>query len=101
MLIDPLWLIASGRHFLLTGEPIGVEEAKALGVVAEIHPQDKLMDRAREIAAGLAAKHRAMLRGSRAAFVQHIKRRMLDDLGLGLQLEAMAATAVMYDMTRK
>jgi hypothetical protein len=30
-----------------------------------------------------------MLRYTRVAFVQHIKRRMLDDLGYGLQLEAM------------
>ncbi|RYD91000.1 MAG: enoyl-CoA hydratase/isomerase family protein, partial [Sphingomonadales bacterium] len=89
-----------GRHFLLSGEAIDAQEAKRLGVVAEVLPRDQLMDRAREIARGLAAQHRTMLRGSRAAFVQHIKRRMLDDLGYGLQLEANAAMALMHDMAK-
>jgi hypothetical protein len=33
------------------------------------------------------------LRYTRSAFARHINRCMLDDLGYGLQLEAMAATA--------
>lgn len=78
-----------GRHFLLTGNEIGAEEAKALGIVAEVLPRDQLMVRAREIARELAAKPVGMLRGTRASFVQHIKRRMLDDLSLGLLYEGM------------
>jgi len=84
-----------GRHFLLTGAEIGAAEAKDLGIVAEVHPADRLLERAREIARELAAKPRMMTRYSRVALVQHIKRRMIDDLGYGLQLEAMAATASM------
>jgi enoyl-CoA hydratase/carnithine racemase len=84
-----------GRHFLLTGAEISAEEAKALGFVAEILPRERLMARAREIARELAAKPTGMLRGSRAAFVQHIKRRMLDDLGYGLQLEGLGVLAMM------
>lgn len=83
-----------GRHFLYTGCEITAEEARDLGVVAEVHPADKLLDRAREIAHELAQRPRMQLRYSRVAFVQHIKRRMLDDLGYGLQLEAMASTFV-------
>jgi enoyl-CoA hydratase/carnithine racemase len=56
------------RHFLLTGEEIGAEEAKRLGFVA---------------------KPQLMLRFTRVAMTQHIKRRMLDDLGYGLMLEGM------------
>ena len=84
-----------GRHFLLTGAEIGAAEAKDLGIVAEVHPADRLLERAGEIARELAAKPRMMTRYSRVALVQHIKRRMIDDLGYGLQLEAMAATASM------
>ena len=89
-----------GRHFLLTGEPIDAQEAKRLGFVAEIHPRDKLMERAREIARGLAKQHRTMLRSTRVVFTQHIKRRMLDDLGYGLQLEAISAMSLMHDMAK-
>jgi len=81
-----------GRHFLLTGTEIGARQAMDLGFVAEVHPADTVLDRAREIARDLAGRSRMQLRYTRVAFVQHIKRRMLDDLGYGLQLEAMAAT---------
>ena len=89
-----------GRHFLLTGDEIDAREAKRLGFVAEIHPRETLMDRARELAHGLAKQHRTMLRSSRVAFTQHIKRRMLDDLGYGLQLEAISAMSLMHDMMK-
>jgi enoyl-CoA hydratase/carnithine racemase len=78
-----------GRHFLLTGDEISASEAKALGFVAEVLPRDQLLDRAWEVARGLLAKHDLTLRFTRAAFTQHIKRRMLDDLGYGLMLEGM------------
>jgi enoyl-CoA hydratase/carnithine racemase len=90
-----------GRHFLLTGEEINAQEAKALGFVAEVLPRERLMDRAREIARGLAGRSTLTLRGARAAFVQHIKRRMLDDLGYGLQLEGMGALAMMQAAQNK
>jgi len=86
-----------GRHFLITGDEISASEAKDLGFVAEVHPADKVLDRAREIARDLAGRSRMQLRYTRVAFVQHIKRRMLDDLGYGLQLEAMAATHSMQE----
>jgi enoyl-CoA hydratase/carnithine racemase len=89
-----------GRHFLLTGEPIGAEEAKRLGFVAEVLPREKLMDRARELARSIAKQHRTMVRSTRVAFTQHIKRRMLDDLGYGLQLEAISAMSLMHDMMK-
>lgn len=41
------------RDLLLTGRIIGAEEARALGLVNEVVPQEKLMDRARELAAQL------------------------------------------------
>jgi enoyl-CoA hydratase/carnithine racemase len=79
-----------GRQFLLMGEEISAQEAKSLGFVAEVVPHDRVQDRAWELAAGLAAKPAMMLRYTRVAFTQHIKRRMNDDLGYGLMLEGMA-----------
>jgi enoyl-CoA hydratase/carnithine racemase len=89
-----------GRHFLLTGEEISAHEGKALGFVAEVLPRERLLDRARQIAGELTAKPTLMLRNTRAAFTQHIKRRMLDELGYGLTLEGIAALAMQAE-TRK
>src|SRR5690606_7390112 len=86
-----------GRHFLLTGEEISASEARQLGFVAQVLPADKLRDRAWELAAQLARKPTLMLRNTRVAFVQHLKRRMLDDLGYGLMLEGMGV----LDLNRK
>jgi enoyl-CoA hydratase/carnithine racemase len=83
------------RHFLLTGAEISAEEALRLGFVAEVVPHSQVMDRARAIARELAAKNPQMLRFSRVAMTQHIKRRMLDDLGYGLMLEGMGVMSLM------
>jgi enoyl-CoA hydratase/carnithine racemase len=77
------------RHFLLTGNEIPADEAKMLGFVAEVVPQDRALARAWEVARDLAAKPTLMLRYSRVSMVQRIKRHMLDDLGYGLMLEGM------------
>jgi enoyl-CoA hydratase/carnithine racemase len=77
------------RHFLLTGEEISAEEGKRLGFVAEVVPHERVRDRAWEVARELLAKPPLMLKYTRAATMQHIKRRMLDDLGYGLMLEGM------------
>jgi enoyl-CoA hydratase/carnithine racemase len=83
------------RHFLLTGAEISAQEALRLGFVAEVVPHGQVMDRAREIARALVTKNPQMLRFSRVAMTQHIKRRMLDDLGYGLMLEGMGIMSLM------
>jgi enoyl-CoA hydratase/carnithine racemase len=79
-----------GRYFLLTGQEIGAEEAKTLGVVSEVLPPDELMPRARALAALLSAKSDLTLRYTRVALVQHLRRTILQDLGYGLALEGLA-----------
>jgi enoyl-CoA hydratase/carnithine racemase len=79
------------RYFLLTGQEIGASEALGLGFVHEVLPPERLMDRARELAADLASKTTLNLRGTRAAIVHDIRRRFVDQLGFGLALEARAA----------
>jgi len=78
-----------GRHFLLTGAEISAQEAQQLGFVAEVVPHGQVLARAREVARDLIRHNPQMLRFSRMALTQHIKRRMLDDLGFGLMLEGM------------
>lgn len=78
-----------GRHFILSGNAIDAHEALNLGFVAEVLPREQLMARAREIATELAAKPIGMLRSTRGVMVQHLKKRLLDELGPGLSLEAL------------
>lgn len=79
-----------GRYFLLTGEQIDAHEARALGLVGEVHPGDKVLARAWELAAQIAARPARARRYARIALTQHIKKRMLDELGYGLTLEGAA-----------
>lgn len=79
-----------GRYFLLTGQEINADEAKALGVVAEVLAPQDLMPRARTLARQLAEKSDLTLRYTRVALVQHLRRTVLQDLGYGLALEGLA-----------
>ncbi len=79
-----------GRYFLLTGEHIGAEEAKRLGVVGEVLEPGALMTRARELAVGFARKPMALLRYTRSLLVRELRRRMFDELASGLAHEALA-----------
>ena len=87
-----------GRYFLLMGEELGAAEALARGVVGEVHPQGKVLDRALEIAASLAAKTDLALRYSRVVLTQRYKRLMQEGLSLGLGLEALAAIDLLSGM---
>ena len=79
-----------GRYFLLTGERLGADEAKRLGVVGEVLPAERLMPRARELATQLAKLPTPMLRHTRAVLVRDLRRRMQDELASGLAHEALA-----------
>lgn len=79
-----------GRYFLLTGERIGAQEARQIGVVGEVLAADALMPRARELAAQLAKLQTPMLRYTRSLLVRDLRRRLNDELAAGLAHEALA-----------
>lgn len=79
-----------GRYFLLTGERIGAEEARRIGVVGEVLAPDALMPRARELAAQLAGLPLPLLRHTRMLLTKDLRRRMFDELHSGLAHEALA-----------
>jgi enoyl-CoA hydratase/carnithine racemase len=80
-----------GRYFLLTGQEIHAEEARQLGIVGEILPPDQLLPRAYELAGQLAKLNPVLLRNTRHVLTRPLKRAMLDDLHLGLSVEALAS----------
>ncbi len=79
-----------GRYFLLTGQTLSAQEARDLGVVAEVLPGDQLLPRALELARQLSEKSTLALRYSRVAMTLQIKRQMQDMLGYGLALEGLS-----------
>jgi enoyl-CoA hydratase/carnithine racemase len=83
--------INRARHFLMTGQRLTAQRACDLGVVAEVLPAEKLLDRAWDLAADLERKPAAALRNTRLALTHPIKKRLLEELDHGLALESVAA----------
>jgi len=79
-----------GRYFLLTGQTLSAQEAKDLGLVAEVLPQDQVVARAWEHAEALAQKPTLLLRYTRLMFTEYLRKRMQDLLGYGLAMEGLA-----------
>jgi enoyl-CoA hydratase/carnithine racemase len=79
-----------GRYFLMMGEQIPAAEAKAIGIVGEVLPKERLLPRAWEIARMLKQKPLRVLRNTRIALTQRMKRSLVDELGYGLLLEGNA-----------
>jgi enoyl-CoA hydratase/carnithine racemase len=79
-----------GRAFLLTGEKISAADAKAAGLIAEMHPREQLVERARELAARLAKRPALVTRHTRILFTRQFLSVLERDLGYGLALEALA-----------
>jgi len=74
---------AKAKELCMTGSQISAEEAKAIGLVAQVHPQDALMQKTMEMAKKLAGKGRVALR----AVKETIDRGVEADLKTGCALE--------------
>jgi enoyl-CoA hydratase/carnithine racemase len=78
------------RYFMLTGQIIGAQEAKDLGLVSEVMPRDKLLARAWEHAEKLAKKNDLLLRYTRVVLTQPLRNWMERDVMYHLGMEALA-----------
>jgi enoyl-CoA hydratase/carnithine racemase len=74
----------------MTGQTLDAREAHRLGLVAEVLPPERLMARARELAAELARKPTLLLRYTRLLFTEYLRRQMHELLGYGLAMESLA-----------
>ena len=83
-----------GRYFLLTRQELDAATAKEWGVVNEIVPKPALMDRARAIAATLAALPALTTHLTRVALTQRLRRLIEEGVGYGLALEGISAAQV-------
>jgi enoyl-CoA hydratase/carnithine racemase len=96
--IHSLWpeVIGSirGRTFVLTQQVLSAEEARALGVISEIVPRDRLLTRAREIAGRIAKLPPLTASYTRVALTQKLRRIVDESVGYGLALEGISAADV-------
>jgi enoyl-CoA hydratase/carnithine racemase len=80
-----------GRYFLYTGQTIDAAEALNLGLVGEVVPQDKLLERAWDIAENLfMTRDRIQRRLTRAVFIQPWRELFTRELAFGQGFESWA-----------
>lgn len=92
--VHVIWPMLMGpnraRYFLLTGQKIFADEAQDLGLVAEIVEEDRIMDRAWELARYLNRRDRLVLRYSRQLMTYRFKKNLMEELGMGIALTGIA-----------
>ena len=87
------------KWFLLTGETITAQQMLDMGIVGEVVPDDKLLDRAWELARNIFMKRsRAHRRMTRALLVQPWREKLIRELPMGMAMECWA-THVYWPMT--
>jgi enoyl-CoA hydratase/carnithine racemase len=78
------------RYLMLMGQVLGAQEAKSLGLVAELMPREKLVPRAWEIAAQLAKKPDMLLRYTRAVLTHPLRKALEDGMQYYLAMETLS-----------
>jgi enoyl-CoA hydratase/carnithine racemase len=80
-----------GRYFLLTGQRIEAQEALTLGLVGEVLPAERLLDRAWELAERVfMSKNRIQRRLTRSLLISPWRELFVKELGSGLAHESLA-----------
>ncbi|WP_040005271.1 enoyl-CoA hydratase/isomerase family protein [Fibrisoma limi] len=95
--VQTVWAKALGdyraKYFLYTQQKLSAQEARQLGLVAEVLPDSAaLMNRAYEIARQLLTIPDLTRRFMRSVFTQNLKRDFLEQVGYGMALEGISAT---------
>lgn len=81
------------RYFMLTGQELSAKECLDLGLVNEVMPQAKLVERAHVLARVIMESTESVVRLTRPILMQQVKKLMLDSVSHGLMAEALAFAA--------
>ena len=87
---------ARARWLLWTGESIDARTALEWGVVAEVVPHERAVDRGLEIARGLAAKPALYRSLQKQTLNRHLRQRIVLDVPFGMALEGLTAADLAY-----
>jgi enoyl-CoA hydratase/carnithine racemase len=78
------------RYLMLTGQVLTAQEAKDIGMVAELMPRDKLLPRAWQLAEQLAKKSDMLLRYTRMVLTHPLRKQLDEGLQYFLAMEALS-----------
>ncbi|MEO8441550.1 MAG: enoyl-CoA hydratase/isomerase family protein [Betaproteobacteria bacterium] len=78
------------RYLMLTGQVLKAQEAKDIGLVAELMPREKLLPRAWELAGQLAQKNDMLLRYTRMVLTHPLRKQLDEGLQYFLAMEALS-----------
>ena len=84
--------------FLLNPQPLTARTAYEWGVVAEVVPNGKALNRARELAELYLKAPEVTRRNTRVHFIQPLKERVVREVGYGLSLEGASAADLVKSM---
>jgi enoyl-CoA hydratase/carnithine racemase len=87
--------------FLLNPQPLTARTAYEWGVVTEVVPNGRALDRARELAALYLKVPEVTRRNTRVHFIQPLKERIVREVGYGLCLEGASAADLVKSMQTK
>ena len=87
---------ARAKWLLWSGERIDAETAMQWGIVSEIVPHDRAIDRGIEIARGLAAKPALYRTLQKQTLNVNLRRRLIQDVPFGMALEGLTAADLAY-----
>lgn len=81
--------LTRSRYFHLTGQVLDAATALDWGLVNEVLPRDRLLDRAWELARQVSQQKPMVLRHTRLLFTHQLRKQMIEMVGYGLALEGM------------
>src|SRR6478672_4813612 len=84
--------------FLLNPQPLTARSAHEWGVVAEVVPNGKALNRAQELAELYLKAPEVTRRNTRVHFIQPLKERIVREVGYGLSLEGASAADLVKSM---
>src|ERR1700735_5042462 len=87
--------------FLLDPKPLPARTAHEWGVVAEVVPNGKALNRARELAELYLKAPEVTRRNTRIHFIQPLKERIVREVGYGLSLEGASSADLVKSMRAK
>ncbi|MCC5670044.1 enoyl-CoA hydratase/isomerase family protein [Nostoc sp. CHAB 5784] len=79
-----------GHYFLLTMQKLSAAEALQIGMVNEVHPREKLLARANELAQQLLRLDPYTRRYTRLMFTRKLKRKVIEELSFDMGLEGLS-----------
>ena len=87
---------ARAKWLLWTGETIDAATALSWGVVSEVVPHERAVERGLEIARGLAAKPALYRSLQKQTLNRNLRRRIVQDVPFGMALEGLTAADIPY-----